>query len=418
MMLLRIVFKSAWHRRVGLLLTVFSLAVSMMLLLGVDKIRKEARNSFVNTVSQTDLIVGARSGPLNLLLYSVFRIGNATNNVSWESFQDIAALDEVAWAIPISLGDSHYGFRVMGTNDAYFQHFRYGQNEPLRFRSGKPFFDLYDVVIGADVAQELDYALGDRIVVSHGLVSTEFSNHDDKPFTIVGVLERTGTPVDRTVHVSLEGIEAIHTDWESGTRMPLHISAEQARKFDLQPQTVTAFMIGLNNRIETFQLQRKINEYREEPLLAIVPGVTLAELWRSISSFEQVLTALAALVLAAGLVGMLTTILSTLNERRREMAVLRAVGAHPSQIILLFVLESLLIVTAGCLTGLGLLYLLLAALHPLLAHQYGINIAITAPDAGQWGLIALAILLGGLISLLPGIVAYRRSLQDGLTIRI
>lgn len=418
MMLFRIVFKSAWHRRVGLILTVFSLAVSMMLLLGVDKIRKEARDSFINTISQTDLIVGARSGPLNLLLYSVFRIGNATNNVSWESYQDIVDLEGVAWAIPISLGDSHLGFRVMGTTSDYFRHFRYGRDEPLRISSGAPFADLYDTVLGADVADELGYEVGDEIVISHGLVSTDFGDHTDKPFTVTGILERTGTPVDRTVHVSLEGIEAIHIDWDSGARMPLQISAEQARAFDLEPKTITAFLIGLENRVQTFQLQRQINEYREEPLLAIVPGVTLAELWRSISTFETVLTVLAALVLAAGLVGMLTTILSTLNERRREMAVLRAVGAHPYQIVLLFVLETFLVVSAGCLVGLGLLYLLQIALQPVLVSQYGISIAITPPDATQWGLIALAILLGIVVSLIPGVIAYRRSLQDGLAIKV
>lgn len=418
MNLWRIVFKSAWHRRVGVMLTVFSLAVSMMLLLGVDKIRKEARSSFINTISQTDLIVGARSGPLNLLLYSVFRIGNATNNVSWESYQDITALDEVAWAIPISLGDSHMGFRVMGTNTDYFKYFRYGRDQALRFQVGGPFSDLYDTVLGAEVADELGYEVGDQIIVSHGLVSTEFGDHTDKPFTVTGILERTGTPVDRTVHVSLEAIEAIHIDWDSGARMPLHITAEQARKFNLEPKTITAFMIGLNNRVETFQLQRQINEYREEPLLAIVPGVTLSELWRSISTFEQVLTALAALVLAAGLVGMLTTILSTLNERRREMAVLRAVGAHPYQIVLLFVLETLIVVSAGCVVGMGLLYVLLIALQPVLVREYGINIAVTAPDAGQWALVAVAIVLGVLVSLIPGFIAYRRSLHDGLAIRI
>lgn len=418
MTLLRITFKSAWHRRIGLVLTVASLAVSMLLLLGVDKVRKEARNSFVNTVSQTDLIVGARSGPLNLLLYSVFRIGNATNNVSWKSYQDITALDEVAWAIPISLGDSHRGFRVMGTSQDYFRHFAYGDGQALAFSAGQPFDDLYDTVLGADVADDLGYSLGDPVVISHGLVATDFSDHTDKPFRVSGILERTGTPVDRTVHVSLEGIEAIHIDWRGGAPMPLQISAEDARKFDLQPQTITAFMVGLENRIQTFQLQRQINEYSEEPLLAIVPGVTLAELWRSISTFEQVLTALAGLVLVAGLVGMLTTILSTLNERRREMAVLRAVGAHPYQIILLFVLETLLIVTLGCIVGMGLLYLLLIVLQPFLIRQYGINIAVTPPDAGQWALVGLAILLGLLISLIPGYIAYKRSLQDGLAMRI
>ena len=418
MILVRIVLQSAWHRRTSLILTILSIAISVSLLLGVDKIRKETKNSFINTISQTDLIVGARSGPTNLLLYSVFRIGNATNNVSWESYEEITALDEVAWAIPISLGDSHRGYRVMGTSTDYFEHYKYGQGQPLSLAQGKPFDDLYDAVIGADVAQALDYQVGDEIIIAHGLVSAEFAEHDDKPFTVVGILDKTGTPVDRTVHISLEGIEAIHVDWQSGARSPIQLTAEQARKMDLQPKTITAFMIGLDNRINTFRLQRKITEYDEEPLLAIIPGATLAELWQTISIFEQVLLVISGFVLIAGLLGMLTTLLSTLNERRREMAVLRAIGAHPYHIILLFVWETFFIVLAGCLVGVSLLYLLLFLTRPFLIQTYGINIAITPPDGQQWLLFAIVLLLGVLVSLIPGVIAYKRSLQDGLAIKV
>lgn len=418
MILLRIVLKSAWHRRSSLLLTILSIAISVSLLLGVDKIRKEAKNSFINTISQTDLIVGARSGPTNLLLYSVFRIGNATNNVTWESYEDIIASDEVAWSIPISLGDSHRGFRVMGTNTDYFEHYQYGQSQPLTFAQGKPFADVYDAVLGADVARSLDYEVGDELIIAHGLVSTEFSAHDDKPFVVTGILAKTATPVDRTVHVTLEGIEAIHIDWQGGTRSGLEISAEQARKFDLQPTAITAFMVGLTNRINTFRLQRTISEYDEEPLMAIIPGATLAELWQTISVFEQVLLVISGFVLIAGLLGMLTMLLSTLNERRREMAVLRAVGAHPYHILLLFVLETVCIVFVGYLLGMGILYLLLVLSQSFLVESYGVNIAITPPDAQQWILFAVVLLLSILVSLVPGLIAYRRSLQDGLAIKV
>lgn len=418
MILVRIVLKSAWHRRTSLILTILSIAISVSLLMGVDKIRKETKNNFISTISQTDLIVGARSGPVNLLLYSVFRIGNATNNVSWESYEEIAAFDEVAWSIPISLGDSHKGFRVMGTTPGYFDHYQYGQNQSLVFAEGQEFADVYDAVLGADVARTLGYKVGDEIIIAHGLVSAEFTEHDDKPFTVTGILAKTGTPVDRTVHVSLEGIEAIHIDWQSGTRSPLQLSAEQARRMDLQPKTITAFMVGLDNRINTFRLQRKITEYDEEPLLAIIPGATLAELWQTISVFEQVLLLISGFVLLAGLLGMLTTLLSTLNERRREMAVLRAIGAHPYHIILLFMLETFFIVLAGCLLGAGLLYGLLVLTRPFLIQTYGINISITPPDAQQWVFFVVVMLLGVLVSLIPGVIAYKRSLQDGLAIKV
>ncbi len=418
MKLLRLALKSARFRRTSLLLTVISIAISVTLLLGVDKIRKEARGSFLNAVSQTDLIVGARSGPTNLLLYSVFRIGNATNNVSWETYETIADMDEVAWTIPISLGDSHRGFRVMGTTADYFDLYGYGNNRSLAFASGARFDGVYDAVVGADVARDLGYEVGDEIIIAHGLVSADFANHDDKPFTVVGVLDKTGTPVDRTVHVSLAGIEAIHVDWQDGARSAVTLDAEQALKFDLTPTSITAFMVGLENKALTFRVQREINEYQGEPMSAIIPGATLAEFWRTISAVEQVLFVISGFVLVAGFLGMLTTILSTLNERRREIAVLRAIGARAAHIVLLIVLETLLVVTAGCLAGIGLLYGLLAVGRPIVARRFGLDLALTPLDPTQ-ALILVGVILGAvLVGLIPGFVAYRRSLQDGLTVKV
>ena len=418
MKLLPLAAKSAWSRKTGLILASLSIALSVMLLMGVDTIRKQAKTSFTNTISRTDLIVGARSGPVNLLLYSVFRIGDATANVSAKTWQEIAEMPEVAWTVPISLGDSHRGFRVMGTNQDYFRYYKYGDKRELAIESGKEFDDLYDTVLGREVADKLGYKVGDKIVLSHGLVATAFSAHDDKPFVVSGILERTGTPVDATVHVSLEAIEAIHVDWQAGTRSPIKINAEQARLKDLQPKSITAFMVGLENRIATFRLQRKINEFRKEALLAILPGATLATLWRTIGQFETILVTIASLVLLAGLLGMLTTLISTLNERRREMAILRAVGAHAWHIIALFALEALLIVLAGVVIGLILHFSLLGLAIPLLESQYGLRIALMLPDLQQWLIMGVALLLGLIFSLLPGLIAYRRSLQDGLQLKV
>lgn len=418
MNLLRIALKSARFRRTNLLLTVFTIAISVTLLLGVDKIRKESKNSLLNTVSQTDLIVGARSSPTNLLLYSVFRIGNATNNVTWETYQSIAGQDEVAWTVPISLGDSHRGFRVMGTTSDYFEFYKYGNKQVLVLGSGEEFEGVYDTVLGADVANELGYEVGDEIVISHGLVSVDFADHDDKPFTVVGILDKTGTPVDRTVHVSLAGIEAIHVDWKDGGRSGVTLNAEQALKLDLTPTSITAFMVGLENRAETFRVQRSINEYSSEPLSAILPGATLAEFWRTISTIEQVLFVISGFVLVVGLLGMLTTILSTLNERRREIAVLRSIGARASHVVSLILLETLMVVVAGCVAGVAMLYGLLVLARPVVARRSGIDLAITWLDSTQLAIMAGVVAGAALVALIPGIIAYRRSIQDGLALKV
>lgn len=410
--------KSAWGRRGSLILAILSITISMTLLLGVDMTRKQAKNSFLNTISQTDLIIGARSGPINLLLYSVFRLGNATNNISYDAYERIRSDPRIKWTIPLSLGDSHKNFRVIGTTKDYFQFYRYANKKALSFSSGNEFDDLYDAVIGSEVAKKLAYEIGQPIILSHGAISTDFAAHKDKPFRVAGILKPTGTPVDRSVHVSLEAIEAIHIDWRSGARSRLKIDAQQARKFGLKPKNLTAIMVGLNKRIQTFVVQRNINDDQSEALLAIIPGATLSDLWRTLGHFEKILLAISSLVLSAGLLGMLTMLLSTLNERRREMAVLRAVGAHAYQIILLFMIEAFLMVFIGCLLSIGLLFILLQIAQPILLDIYGFNLSLTGLDVQQWGLLSLVLIGSSLLSLIPGFIAYKRSLQDGLMVRL
>ncbi len=421
MYLLRLALASLANRRFTALLTVFAIALSVCLLLAVERVRSEARASFANTISGTDLIVGARSGSVNLLLYSVFRIGNATNNIRWDSFERFAAHRQVKWAIPISLGDSHRGYRVMGTNPAYFEHFRYGRGQPLRLAAGRAFAaDPFEVVLGAEVAEALDYRLGEELVLAHGVATISLVKHDDKPFKVVGILERSGTPVDRTLHISLGGMQALHIDWQNG--MPARgagvVSAEQARAMDLQPQAITAFLLGLNSKIATFSLQREINEFRGEPLLAILPGVALQELWSLMGTAEQALFVVSLFVVLTGLIGMLTAILTSLNERRREMAILRSVGARPWHIAGLLVLEAFVLALAGVLLGVLLLYLGIAGAQGYVQANYGLYLPLNPPSSYEWTLLGAilgaALLMGGV----PAWRAYRQSLADGLSIRL
>ncbi len=421
MHLLRIALASLANRRFTALLTVFAIALSVCLLLAVERVRTEARASFANTISGTDLIVGARSGSVNLLLYSVFRIGNATNNIRWDSFERFANHRQVKWAIPISLGDSHRGYRVMGTSSAYFEHYRYARSQALQLAQGRAFADdPFEVVLGAEVAQALGYGLGEKIVLAHGVATISLVKHDDKPFTVVGILERTGTPVDRTLHISLAGMEALHIDWQNGmpARGAAQISADQARTMDLQPKQITAFMLGLNSKIATFSLQREINEFRGEPLLAILPGVALQELWSLMGTAEQALFVVSLFVVLTGLIGMLTAILTSLNERRREMAILRSVGARPWHIASLLVLEAFALALAGVAFGVALLYLGIAGSQGFVQANYGLYLALNAPSAYEWKLLGSILAAAVAMGSVPAWRAYRQSLADGLSIRL
>lgn len=415
-MIFRLAIASLGARALTVAMTVLAIALSVALFLGVEKVRTGAKASFADTISGTDLIVGARSGSVQLLLYSVFRIGNATNNVTWESYVDIASQPQIEWIVPISLGDSHRQFRVMGTTTAFFERYKYRQGRGLEVADGAIMDDLFDTVIGADVAATLNYAVGDPIVVSHGLAS--FTDHADQPFRISGILEKTGTPVDRTVIVSLEAIEAIHVDWQNGGQVPGQATpVDRIREMDLQPSAITAALIGVQSPLQTFALQRAINEYPQEPLLAVLPGVALQELWAIVGVAETALLGVSAMVVVTALIGMMATIFSSLNERRREMAIFRAMGARPAMILGLLVLEAALMAALGAALGLALLYAGLLIAQPLLDAAYGLWLPIDAPSLREFWVLLAVIGAGAIVSLVPAVRAYKLSLADGMTVK-
>lgn len=414
--ILALALRSIANRRATAILTVLTVAITMTLFLGVEKVRHGARASFENTISGTDLIVGARSSPVNLLLYSIFHIGDATNNISWETYEAVAGAPGVDWTVPISLGDSHAGYRVVGADNRFFAHYQHAGRRSLDFASGGELTDLFDTVLGAAVARDLGYELGDEIVVAHGTGRVSFVEHDNNPFEVVGVLAPTGTPVDRSVFVSLEAIEAIHLEGPTGAGTSL--SPEELRAMDLQPDQITAFLVGLTSPTAALRLQRQVNTYPEEALQAIIPGVALSQLWQVVGAAERTLAAVAAFVVLTGLICILTAILTSLNERRREMAILRALGARPHHIFSLLVSEAALLAFFGAVLGTALTYVALLFGAPILQQRFGIFLTGLTPGASDLAVIGAVTLAAALLGLFPAWRAFRNSLADGMTIRV
>ncbi|MCH8493299.1 MAG: ABC transporter permease [Idiomarina sp.] len=481
MQVIKLAIASLLSRKSNAILTLLAIAISVMLLLGVERVSQETRTGFANTISGTDLIVGARSGSVNLLLYSVFHIGNPTNNVSWETYQHWANNSQVTWSVPIALGDSVRGFPVVATEPTFFEHFRYGQQQPLVFTSGAP-FSQENAVIGAEVARRLGLQLGDELVVAHGTGSISFHEHDDQPLTIAGVLARTGTPVDQAIYISLRDLDIMHGghahddhghehhndehehhdhhehhgdehehhahhshhgdehehhahhshhgdehehhehhsqhgDEQEHHEHHSHHGDEQQHEQPPIP-SVSAFMLGLQSRPRAIFMQREINTYRPEPLTAIMPGATLQDLWRTLSGFERALSVVSGFVLLAGLLGMLATILASLRERRREMAVLRSIGAGPGTIFTLLVSETVVLTLAGIAVGIGMLYGFIFALAPYIQSNFGVVVELGGISSAEWLRVAIVLGAGFVISLIPAWQAYRNSLTDGLSMRL
>jgi putative ABC transport system permease protein len=414
MMILRLAYESLRSRKFTTGLTVFSIALSVLLLVGVDRIRQGTETGFEGTLSQTDLVVGARGGSLPLLLYAVFHIGTANNEISWNSYQHFAHHPAVLWTIPLSMGDSHRGFRVVATDDNFYEHYRYRGDHSLQVSQGVRTQGIFDAVLGSAVAAQLHYHLGQKIILSHGLQGS-FLNHAADPYTVVGILARTATPVDRAIYITLWGDEAMHLGWENGAPPLQPIPESQIRKSDLQIRTISAFLLRTKSRIGTLFLQREINTYKPEPLTAIIPAMTLEDLWSVLGAADIALSLVSGAVLVVGLLVMLTALYTALNERRREIAVLRSLGLHARQIFMLFILESALISGAGAMLGVVGAYAVLYAVRIPVENRYGIPLAMVGVSSRVAYYMIAAVVAGALLGFIPAIRAYRNALVDGLS---
>jgi putative ABC transport system permease protein len=421
MILLNLALKSIKNRLFTTSLTVFSIALSICLLLSVERTKRAAQEGFTQSISQVDLLVGGRTGPLNLILYTVFNMGSASNNISIESYEHYKKHPAVEWTIPYSLGDGHKGFRIVATDENFYTHYRFRGQSKIEFASGQPATGIWDAVVGAEVQKKLHYNLNDKIVIAHGVTKGEgLINHDDKPFTVTGVLKPTGTAIDQSIYITLYGMEAIHLDWQSGAAPSKDkaISQDQIKKENIKLGPITSFFIRTKSRIETLGLQREINTYTEEPLLAIIPGATLSDLWRGLSQIDNILKLISWMVIIVGMASMLSSLLAGLNERRREMAILRSLGATPLKITLLLVLESTALTIMGIFIGMLAQYLSFSLLSSWLERNFGFYIT------GQWfstleiTYILLTLVLGVLTGLIPALKATQNALKDGLAMKI
>ncbi len=411
MLLLPLAARSLRNRLLISALTVCSIALSVTLLVGIEQVRVGVREGFTGTIRDVDLIVGARGGTAQVLLSTVFGMSTPSGSIAWPTYEKWSAHAAVAWTIPYSLGDSHRGFRVIGTTEAFFERYRF-RDRHVEFAAGHAPRDEHEVAIGSEVADRLGYTVGDSVTLAHGVAAVSFAQHEAHPFIVSGLIAPTRTPIDRAVYVTLDGLEAMH-EAEAASGLPM--GPPPAARPAGEPPPITAFLVGTKNRIETPRLQREMNEDRAEPLTAIIPGVALQQLWQAVGNAEAALRVVAMLTLVVGLIGMCVALYASLESRRREMAVLRAVGAGPRTIVSLLVLESSLLAALGAALGVVLTYVGIALAQAPIEARYGI--ALTAQPLGptEWAYLALVVSGGTLVGVLPAWKAYRASLADGLS---
>jgi putative ABC transport system permease protein len=408
--------KSFRNRKFISFLCILSISLSLSLFLIVEKLRSGIEEGFTNSISNADLIVGARSGPLQLLLYTVFHMGSPTNNIRMESYEQIKKHAAVDWTIPISLGDSYKGFRVVATNKNFLDHYQFHGDRKLKLSEGKWSEGVFDVVLGAKVADKLKHKLNDPVVLSHGISEEAIFNHEKTPFRVTGILSPTGTPVDKSLFITLYGMEAVHLGWENGFPSQ-DINPEKFKKENLQTEQLTSFILRTKNRIALLGLQRFIGSDEGEALSAIIPAVTLTELWGMLDQLESAFLGVSFFVVVIGFLTILISLYMSLDQRQREMAILRSVGVSAKEITLLLLVEATILSIIGTLLGLILQYFILFSIGPIIEAQYSLLIPIAAPSARELVIVGGFAILGSLFGLVPAIKAYRNSLAHGLQVK-
>jgi putative ABC transport system permease protein len=394
-MLPDIVLASLRTRKTSAALIVIAIALSLAMIVGIERLRHQVRANFASTVSGIDLIVSARGGPMNILLYSVFRLSDPTAGIRWDTVEHLADHPSVKWWVPIALGDSHRGFPVVATNNSYLDHYRYGNGQALTLQQGAWFAGADQAVLGSAVARALGYRLGDDLTLAHG----------------AGGLAPTGTPVDQSVHISLAGMAAIHAGGQFRSGLPPGPGRTD------KPDSVNAVMLGLNSRIAVLSLQRELSRYQPEPLTAIIPGVQLQRLWRMTAYGENALRATSLAVLVVALLVLVSTVLAALEGRRHELAVLRAAGAGRVAVYAVIVGESFCLTVIGGLLGLTLLFVAQGAMAPYALAEWSLRLPDTFVAWRELPAIGVVLLAGTLAGVIPAEKAFRNSLADGLTPR-
>jgi putative ABC transport system permease protein len=419
--MLKLALKSLLSRKVTVGLSCLAIAIGLTLLLAIERVRLGARESFAHTISQTDLVVGARTGTVSLLLSSVFHIGYPAHGLSFKTYEKFKAHPAVQWTVPISMGDSHRGHRVVATASHFFEHYRHSRAQPLSFAAGGMWQDEFDVILGSEVAKKLQYAVGSNLTLSHGSGSVSFQEHADHPFQVVGVLKPTLTPLDRALFISLEAMDHLHEGNEnaSNTQDQAHKHLHShSHSHEHNSRQITAFFLGAKSRLDTLALQREINLYENEALTAIVPALTLHELWTGVGFAESALKAVSLMVLLATLVALAITVVGALNERRREIAIFRSLGSSSVVITALLLLETLSISLVA--SFLSIIFVFgVGPLVQLVGHHWmGLQIPWVGLTPNDWIYILAVNLIAGAIGAMAGLRAAALSLADGLQTRL
>jgi putative ABC transport system permease protein len=421
----KIAWRSIQQRGLASALTGFSMALGVMLVVAVLVLHGVITDSFLNNSALGyNMVIGAKGGRLDLVLNTVYYLARPVENIPYSFYQDLKEGElskYVGTAIPICLGDTFQDFRVVGTSPGFLDDLTYGDHK-YTFADGRNFKDdeFFGAVLGATVARETGLKVGDKFQPSHS-GGPEAVVHNEK-FTVLGVLEPTGTPNDRAVIINMEGFYLIP---EHRTDIDLATAKKQATEGTYEPVpldkrevtgvlVMTAAVPGTNIvELSAMSLMKVVNEGNvAQAVLPIREMRTLFTVF--VDPLRIILLVLTVMIVIVSGIGILVSIYNSMSERQHEIAVMRALGAGRQTVMLLVLMESILLSLAGGLAGWIIGHGLIALLSPWIAAQTGVSVGFFQFVGYELVIIPGLILLATLVGYLPALAAYRTDVAKAL----
>lgn len=410
-------------------ITCVSISLATGLTISVFSITRQTRDAFTGGPVGFDAVLGARGSQLQLVLNTIFHLDASPGLIPWKMYQELRKDARVDLAIPYAVGDNYRGFRIVGTTEEIFTRFEYRAGrrfaiEGARTSSAEPspttapgrgprFFDSRraEAVIGSFVAQQTGLKFGDTFNPYHGTVFAEGEKHAEK-YVVVGVLEPTNSPSDRVIWIPIDGIFRMSGHVLRGTGADY--AAESGREIADEHKEVNAVMIKLRSPQLGMLLEQQINKQGKIATLAWPIGKVMAELFDKIGWVTKVLTMVAYLVIVVAAASITASVYNTINERRREFAILRSLGARRRTVFSAVVLESATIATIGSAAGLAVYFAIFAAAASIIRVQTGVVLEVWSYDAAMLLAPLGMVVIGGLAGLLPAWKAYSTDVATNL----
>jgi putative ABC transport system permease protein len=357
-------------------------------------------------------VLGARGSELQLVLNTVYHLDTSPGNIPWTLYRDVKHDRLVKWAIPYAVGDNYRGFRVVGTTPEIFSDFEYVRGRKLALAQGRKFDpDKREAVLGSFVAEQTGLVYNAKFPVYHGVVFNEAEKHEGE-YTVCGILEPTGTPVDRVVWIPIDGIFMMDRHVLRGAGEEYR--PEHGKAIPDEHKEVGAVLLKFRGGAAAgWQFKERVQRGNRATLAWPIEG-SIRQLFEKLGWVTRVLAMVAYLVVAVAVGGILASLYNTMNERRREFAILRALGAARARVFSVIVAEAATIAAIGALLGFLVYGVILAAATALLRQRTGVVLDVFAPHPVLWIAPLGMLLLGAVAGLLPAWKAYATDVADNL----